>query len=324
VTARPQPAEHDPAEPAEPAVAVFAPAPLLSIELEPSEASDADVHLHAGGQGFWVARMVRALRARPLLCAPFGGESGRVLLALIEHEGVEARAVEVDGANAVTMEDRRGEEKRTLVETPVPPFGRHDTDELYTITLGAAIEAGTCVVAGAQNAAALDDDVYRRLVTDLVANDVRVVADLCGSPLRAAVEGGLPLLKISHEELVRDGWADAEDVDSVVAGIEALRTAGAQDVVVSRAGDPAIAWIDGRLVEIGSPRFEVVEPRGAGDSMTAGLGVALARGLSVDDALRLATAAGALNVTRHGLATGHADAIEQLASRVEISDLVRP
>jgi len=55
--------------------------------------------------------------------------------------------------------------------------------------------------------------------------------------------------------------------------------------------------------------------------MTAGLAVALARGLGIDDALRLATAAGALNVTRHGLATGHADAIEQLATRVEVNDL---
>jgi 1-phosphofructokinase len=307
-----------------PRVAVFSPAPLLSIELEPSDDTDADVHLHAGGQGFWVARMVRALRAHPLLCAPFGGESGRALCALIEHEGVEARAVEIEAANAVTMEDHRAHEPNLVVQTPVPRLGRHDIDELYTITVGAAIEAGTCVVAGAQNAQVLDNDVYRRLVADLVANDVHVVADLCGEPLRAALDGGLPLLKISHEELERDGWATGSDVDAVVKGIEALRRAGAHDVVVSRAGEPAIAAVDDRLVEVHAPQFEVVEPRGAGDSMTAGLGVALARGLGVDDALRLATAAGALNVTRHGLATGHADAIEQLATRVEVSDLAGP
>jgi 1-phosphofructokinase len=305
-------------------VAVFSPAPLLTIELEPADGAPADVHLHAGGQGFWIARMVRALRAHALLCAPFGGESGLVLRALIEHEGVEARAVEIDRANAVTIEDHRQRDADLLVDTPVPPLGRHDTDELYTITLGAAIEAKTCVIAGTQMADVLDGDVYRRLVADLVANDVRMVADLCGAPLRAALAGGLPLLKISHEELERDGWAKpagVTDVNAIVHGIEALREAGARDVVVSRAAEPAIAWIDDRLVEVVAPRLEVVEPRGAGDSMTAGLGVALARGMSVDDALRLAVAAGALNVTRHGLATGHADAIEQLASRVRINDL---
>jgi 1-phosphofructokinase len=306
-----------------PAVAIFSPALLLSVELEPADGADADVHLHAGGQGFWVARMVRALRARSLLCAPFGGESGRALRALIEHEGVEARAVEVEHGNSVYIEDHR-REAQTLLETPVPTLGRHDTDELYTITVGAAVEAGTCVVCGAQNANAIPDDVFRRLVSDLVTNDVRVVADLCGEPLRAALDGGLPLLKISHEELERDGWSSSSEVEAIVRGIEALHDAGASDVIVSRAAEPAIASVDGRLVEVHAPQFEVVEPRGAGDSMTAGLGVALSRGLDVDDALRIATAAGALNVTRHGLATGHADAIEQLADRVEISDLERP
>jgi 1-phosphofructokinase len=305
------------------AVAVFSPALLLSIELEPADAADADVHLHAGGQGFWVARMVRALRARAFLCAPFGGESGRALRALIEHEGVEARAVEIEHGNAVYIEEHRGE-ARTLLETPVPPLGRHDTDELYTITVGAAVEAGTCVVCGAQLAQAIPDDVFRRLAADLVANDVHVVADLCGEPLRAALAGGLTMLKISHEELERDGWSDGSTVDDIVRGIEKLHEAGARDVVVSRAAEPAIASVDGRLVEVHAPQFEVVEPRGAGDSMTAGLGVALARGLDADDALRLATAAGALNVTRHGLATGHADAIEQLSARVELNDLERP
>jgi 1-phosphofructokinase len=102
-----------------------------------------------------------------------------------------------------------------------------------------------------------------------------------------------------------------------------LQEAGAGAVVVSRAGEPAIASFEDRVVEVRAPRFEVVEPRGAGDSMTAGLAVALCRGMPFEGALRLATAAGALNVTRHGLATGDADAIEQLAERVEISDLAR-
>jgi 1-phosphofructokinase len=302
------------------AVAVFSPAPLLSIELEPAAPGDADVHLHAGGQGFWVARMVHALRAHAVLCGPFGGESGVALQSLVENEGVEVRAVVVDHGNAVTVEDRR-ERTQAVVETRPPSLGRHDTDELYTITVGAAIETGTCVLAGSQNAPVVDDDVYRRLVADLVANDVHVVADLCGVLLRRALDGGLAVLKISHEELVNDGWAAGDTVDDIVRGAAALQEAGAGAVVVSRAGEPAIASFDDRVVEVRAPRFEVVEPRGAGDSMTAGLAVALCRGTDFEDALRLATAAGALNVTRHGLATGHADAIERLAERVEVSDL---
>ena len=42
------------------------------------------------------------------------------------------------------------------------------------------------------------------------------------------------------------------------------------------------------------------------------------RGLELRDGLALAAAAGALNVTRHGLASGHAATIEQLAEQVEV------
>lgn len=301
-------------------IAIFAPAPLLSIEAE-TRGDDTDVHLHSGGQGFWVARMVRALRAKPVLCAPFGGESGRVLRALVEGEGIDTRGVDIEGANAVRVEDRRGGHARIWVESALPALGRHESDELYTIALGAAIEAGTCILAGTPDGHVVAADTYRRLVSDLVHNGVVVLADVCGDPLRAALEGTLPLLKVSHEELVADGWAASGGAADVVAGIAALQRAGATNVVVSRAGEPAIASWGGELVEVRAPRLEVVEPRGAGDAMTAALGVALARGFDRDDALRLAVAAGALNVTRHGLASGHADAIAQLATKIDVAAL---
>ena len=53
--------------------------------------------------------------------------------------------------------------------------------------------------------------------------------------------------------------------------------------------------------------------------MTAALAVATARRLDPAETLRLAAAAGAVNVTRHGLGSGRADAIAQLAEHVEVT-----
>jgi 1-phosphofructokinase len=66
-----------------------------------------------------------------------------------------------------------------------------------------------------------------------------------------------------------------------------------------------------------------VDPSGAGDSMTAALAYARATGLDAIESLRLAVAAGAMNVTRHGLGSGEVTAIHQLAGNVRIEAIER-
>ena len=167
----------------------------------------------------------------------------------------------------------------------------------------------------------LPASTYTRLAADLRANDVTVVCDLQGELLRAALEGGVDLAKISHSELIEDGWAASDDEREIVAGMERLHEAGARNVVVSRAKSGALALLEGATLEALAPEMTAVESAGAGDSMTAALSYGLATDRESHAMLRLALAAGAINVTRHGLGTGDAEAIEQLALNVEIRDV---
>lgn len=70
-----------------------------------------------------------------------------------------------------------------------------------------------------------------------------------------------------------------------------------------------------------APPLELADHRGAGDSMTAGVAAVLARGGDMREALHIGAAAGALNVTRHGLGTGRAEAVRELAGRVRLTPL---
>jgi 1-phosphofructokinase len=299
-------------------VAIFAPALVLHVEIHDTSTEHPEVHLHAGGQGYWVARMVDTLGCRPVPCGVVGGEPGEALRAIVAADGLESWLSTSALPSAVYIDDRRDGDNVRIVETPIQALGRHEIDELYSGTIGAAIACGVCVIAGTQLAPILPPSVLARLVGDLRRNDVTVVADVCGDLLEAVLEPGVDVVKLSHEELIRDRWATGDDVVSVVRGIRRLQRRGVRRVVVSR-GDRSTIAADGDVVaESVAPRLEVVDGRGGGDSMTAALAVAERRGLDLDDALRLATSAAALNVSRHGLGTGRRDAIESLASRVEV------
>src|SRR5690242_4582597 len=298
-------------------VMVFAPAPVLTVTIE-QQADAVELHVHPGGQGVWQARMIVSLGVEVTLCASLGGEPGAVLGALLPGERLGMRAVTRPGGTGWYVHDRRGGERREVAAHPGMPLVRHDLDELYDLALVEGLRASVSVLAGPAHPSVVSPDVYRRLAADLTSNGGRVVADLSGEHLTAALAGGVEVVKVSHEQLVRDGRAAGDGVDELIAAGHRMRAEGAGTVLISRAGAPALAVTPERVVEVRGPRLEVADPIGAGDSMTAGVAAVLARGGDLDEAIRTGAAAGAVNVTRHGLGSGRADVIEQLVDRVEL------
>ncbi|MDQ7903137.1 PfkB family carbohydrate kinase [Phytohabitans sp. ZYX-F-186] len=301
-------------------VLVFAPAPQLTVTVEqPAEA--VEIHVHPGGQGVWQARMIIELGPPVVMCAAVGGEIGQVLQALLSAEGIELRAVTREATSGGYVHDRRGGTRTEIADVPGEPLNRHELDELYSLTLAAAMRAQVAVLSGPAEPSMLPADTYRRLAADLGRNGVKVVADLSGDYLSAVLQGQPYLVKASHEELITDGRAKDDSEAELIGALHGLHADGATTVLVSRAGEGALALLDGEAYRVESPRLEVADARGAGDSMTAGVAAVLAQGGDAGTAVRTGAAAGALNVTRHGLGSGRADAVRSLVERVNLKRL---
>jgi 1-phosphofructokinase len=310
-------------------VVIFAPMPVLTVTVE-DRSGEADIHVHAGGQGVWQSRMVSSLGVPTVLCAALGGETGSVLGHLLPAADVTVRSVLVSSRNGAYVHDRRTGSREVVAESPGSPLDRHELDSLYELTLTEGLIHGRVLLSGPQDDRVVPADLYRRLATDLVANGCKVAADLAGERLEAVLAGGPDLIKVSHEELLADGRAKSDDAEDLVAAMRTLRDEGAGTIVVSRSGAaPALALLNeqdsggdgtrgGAVVEVMMPKLEAADPAGAGDSMTAGIVAALASGRSLRQALQTGAACGALNVVRHGLGTGGAQAVKTLAGRVEL------
>lgn len=298
-------------------VVIFAPSPILTVTVE-DQADGPDLHLHAGGQGVWQARMLLRMGIDVAMCCVLTGESGRMLHHLLVDEGIRVIAVEREGRSSAYVHDRRGGERVSIVEVEGDPISRHDIDELYGLTLKEGLDAALLILSGPAGDHTLPADVYRRLAADLREGDPQVVVDLAGERLAAALAGGVTVAKVSDEELLADGRIKELTTDRIIAAMHAIAKEGAQTVIITRADKPLLMLSEGVVSEVTAPTMEVADTKGAGDSLTAGVAAALASGSSIQDAITLGAAAGALNVTRHGLGTGDPDAIEKLRERVTV------
>jgi 1-phosphofructokinase len=299
-----------------PQVAIFGPDPLLSVTIEAGD----ELHVHAAGQGPWVARMAAELGAAPILCSFLGGETGRLIRPLLGALPAEVRATATTGASAAYVVDRRGGDRRVLATSLRPPVQRHEVDDLVGSTVAAALQSAVLVVCNPYPADGLPDEVYATLVADVRAAGIPVLVDLSSPRLDQVLPSKPDLVKLND-------WELAEFVSGPVDGGRLLDAAralvgdGATTAVVTRGEAPILVVPgQGEPYEIVPPAFPEGHREGCGDTMMGALAAAWARGLPPREALVLGAAAGAANFLRRGLGTGRREVVEQLAERV----IVRP
>jgi 1-phosphofructokinase len=306
-------------------VAIFGPHPLLSITIEArGETGFDDVHLHAAGQGVWVARMAGELGAEPVMCALLGGETGAVLGTLLDRLPGERRFVDTTEACGWYVFDRRSGERELVARAYAEPPSRHEIDELFSIACATALESDVLVVCNPYPGESLPLDLYGKLVADVRQNGVPVIVDLSSPRLDSALDGGPDLVKLNDWELAQYVSGPVDGDERLLAAAQRLHAAGAARVAVTRGGEPALLLDGDGARTLEPPRFEGGSHEGCGDSMIGGTAAGLAGGLDWDDALVLGAAAGAANFLRHGLGTGSRDVVEELRAKVSLRERDAP
>ena len=303
-------------------VAVFGPHPMLSITIEAltSDGGD-DIHLHAAGQGVWVARMAAELGAKAVLCGFIGGEPGTVLRPLLDQLPIELRLVETTVASGTYVHDRRSGERVPIAQAASMPPTRHEIDDLFSTATAAALDADVLALCGPFPGEALPLEIYGKLTADVRDNGTPVVVDLSPPRLDSALEGKPDLVKINDWELAKFVSGPVDTEARMRAASERLLEAGAGAAIVTRAEEPALVVRRDEAWELVPPRFERGAREGCGDSMMGGLAACMAAGLEWEETLRIGAAAGAANFLRQGLGSADRGVVDDLARRVELRPL---
>jgi 6-phosphofructokinase 2 len=273
-----------------------------------------------GGGGINVARAAHALGEPVLALWTRGGCTGAMLEELLARDGVPSRAVptrDATRASLVVLESTSGLQYRFGAAGP----GLDDQELEAIVDAVASIRPAPRFLVVSDSLPESVDPGFLMPVVASAASETRVVVDTSGEPLRR-VQGRVFLVKPNLRELSSIAGRPLE-IDPDVAGtaMNVVRSGGAEVVLVSLgAGGALLAW-GGGSVRILAPTVPVRSTVGAGDSMVAGMVVALSRGFMLQDAARYAVAAGSAAVMMPGTQLCRRDDVERLYRDVEAAPL---
>ncbi|HUA03935.1 MAG TPA: hexose kinase [Solirubrobacteraceae bacterium] len=251
-----------------------------------------------GGKGVNVARVARAFGRPGVLVGFMPSTSAPELAMLAAAEGAELAGVPVAGivrAASIFLE-RSG--RVTVFNEPGPTVDEVDWSRLLAEVQRRAGDQQTVVCSGSLPPGSPVDG-YARVVATARAAGLRSVVDSTGEVLASALS--------AHPDVVSPNLAEAETlvfgpaiegvepegelvIQRAVEAAQGLVARGARRAIVS-AGSHGAAFSDGsETLFLPAPEVSVVSPIGAGDSLVAGLVLALEEDQPFKDAVRFALA----------------------------------
>jgi 6-phosphofructokinase 2 len=266
----------------------------------------------AGGGGINVARAIHALGGEAVAIFPAGGAGGETIRTLLGREGVLFHAIPIAGftRESLAVEERRtGQQYRFIL--PGPEISERDQERCLDAVARMTSDAPFIVASGSLPPG-VPDDFYARLGALAQKLDKRFVLDTSGPALKAAGRG-IYLLKPSLRELEGLTGHEIRGAADEERAARAIIAEGRSEIVLlSLGGEGALLATASGVERFPAIAVAAKSTIGAGDSMLAGVVLALSRGRPLAEAVRFGIAAGAAALFGTGTALCRRPDVERL------------
>ena len=190
---------------------------------------------------------------------------------------------------------------RTDVENSAPVEG--ELAERVLAIFESELEHTDIVVLSDYAKGLLSDAVVRPAIELAVSRGKPVIADPKSMDF-SRYSGVEVLLPNASELSAATGLPCATDEEAAIAALAARRDAGLENLLVTRSRrGMTLARTDGSVTHLPARAREVHDVSGAGDTVAATMAVALAAGIELEDAAKIANVAAGLVVAKLGTAT---------------------
>lgn len=289
------------------------PAPILCVNANPSVERTCIVDRFAigevnrtsrvlvtpSGKAATVARVIVRLGFDAIQVGPVAGEVGQSFVRLVEAEHLVGDWLRVDGETRtnITIVPTDGSPD-TILNEAGPELSSDDWSALSGKVLSHC-HGGTPVCISGSMPAGVEPDDLTRLVAALREREAPVFIDSNGWALKAMLAGRPWCAKINHHEASVILGRPIADVSAAAAAAQELLSSVEEMVIITMGVEGAVvATTESVLAHVTPPPVRTVSGVGSGDTFLGALVAALfGQRREVVDAVRYASAAGALNAT---------------------------
>lgn len=257
-----------------------------------------------GGKGINVSIILQRLCCDNTTLGFIAGFTGDALQGLLKANSCKTRFISLPhGLTRINI--KLASQQETEINAPGPQVDAGSLAALYEILDRLPCEDTTLVLSGSVPSS-LPDDIYESILQRLAGKGIRFVVDAAGNLLLNVLKYHPFLIKPNHLEIGALFDRPCDTLEDVIFCSRELQKLGAQNILVSRAGDGAVLLTrEGEIFSCPAPKIQVLNSSGAGDSMLAGFlaGYAHSNG-DYSQALITGIAAGSATAASICLATG--------------------
>ena len=274
-----------------------------------------------GGKGINVSRVLHELGNETIAYGFIGGIDGQILEHLLEQQGVPCDFTSIEGqirSNFIitNLKTRR----QTRIDAPGPHVSRDELEDLVGKLTHIKPKPDFLVLAGSVPPG-VPDDIYRQLIEEAKKHGVKTVLDSDDEWLKDGIKAKPNVIKPNVHETEELLGEKLGDEAAIIQALRTLVTQGIEVVAISRGKDGLIVANGGKILKVIPPQVEIRSTVGAGDSAVAGLVLKLSQGDGIEEACRLAVAAGTAATLTPGTELCRRQDVERLLPQVKVENL---
>jgi len=223
--------------------------------------------ISAGGKGIMESRMLSLIGTKSKALGFLGGFSGQYIKDFLNENQIDSDFTEIEDLTRINVK-LKSQENETSFDAAGPKLQESEIN--HFLEKFDHLKEDDIVVFAGTIPKSLGEDFYERLIAKVQKQKATFVMDVDGQKLLDSLPAHPLLIKPNREELEAIFETSFKNNEQIIPYGQKLLEMGAQNVIVSMAGDGALLFTNEKVYFAQGIKGELKNSIGAGDSTVAG------------------------------------------------------